>query len=62
MESIQYIVGSFLYLLSPAFREKKRRQWENQGLMVKIYEIGMWLTMPLIIVLSIVAITVLQHQ
>ena len=62
MESMQYILGGLYYLLSPTFRDKKHRQWENQGSMVKIYEIGMWVTIPFIVVLIIIAITVLQNH
>lgn len=60
MESIQYIFGGIFYLLSPAYRKKKRQQWETQSSMVKIYEIGMWLTIPFIIALSVIAIAVLK--
>ena len=59
MESIQYILGGLLYLLSPAYRKKKRQQWEDQSSMVKIFDIGMWLTIGFIVVLTVIAVTVL---
>jgi hypothetical protein len=59
MESVQYIVGGIYYLLSPTFREKKRQQWKSQGSMVKIHEIGMWLTTGLVVVLLIATIVAL---
>ncbi|MGD8939569.1 MAG: hypothetical protein PVJ72_09325, partial [Gammaproteobacteria bacterium] len=54
-EVIHFVLGGLFYLLSPAFRQKKRQQWKSRGSMVKVYEVGMWLTIPFIVVLIVVA-------
>lgn len=52
---IGYLFGGIFYLTSAAFRRKKEREWEKQSVMLRIYEIGMWVTIPLAS-LSLIAI------
>ncbi|KPJ88009.1 MAG: hypothetical protein AMJ53_17375 [Gammaproteobacteria bacterium SG8_11] len=59
MEWLANIVSGIYYLLSPTYRQKKHHQWKNEGTMVKIFDIGMWLTTLLIIVFVIIALAVL---
>lgn len=46
IEYIEYLFGGFLYLISPSFREKKLREWKCKSAMHKIYEVGMWVSIP----------------
>jgi len=54
IEFIEYLFGGLLYLVSPRFRAKKNHKWSNQSNMYKIYEIGMWVTIPIICALLII--------
>ncbi len=56
IEFIEYLFGGFIYWLSATFRERKKQEWANKGNMYKIYEVGMWVTIPLATLLLIVAV------
>ena len=56
LEYLEYLFGGFLYLMSSKFREKKKHTWENQSNMYKIYEVGMWVTVPIFSAMAIVAV------
>lgn len=58
LEFLEYLLGGLLYLISPSFREKKQRQWSNQSQMYKIYEVGMWLTIPFFSGLVIIVVLI----
>jgi multisubunit Na+/H+ antiporter MnhB subunit len=60
VDILGFILGGLFYLLSPDFRAKKQQHWESQGLNAKIFDIGMWITTLLVIILLIVAIAALQ--
>ena len=57
LEYLVYFIGGILYLVSPGFRERKQNKWSTQSSMFKIYEIGMWVLIPIITLLLIVALT-----
>lgn len=56
IEYLEYLFGGFIYWLSPAFRAKKQKEWAEKNDMHKIYEVGMWITIPFITLLLIVAV------
>ena len=58
VEYFEYLYGGLVYWLSPAFREKKQREWANKSNMYKIYEVGMWVSIPLITLLLVVVVVV----
>lgn len=39
---IYYLFGGIYYLLSPSFRETKKREWGEQSDLNRIHEVGMW--------------------
>jgi hypothetical protein len=51
---IGYLLGGFLYLVSRNYRDKKQKEWEGVSELYKIYEIGMWLSMPTFILILII--------
>ena len=51
-----YIIGAFLYVFSSKFRDRKQKEWEKESSMYKIHEIGMWVSMPLILLLLFVVL------
>ena len=56
LEYLEYLFGGFIYLVSSKFREKKKTKWAMESQMYKIYEIGMWVSIPIISFLIIVAV------
>ena len=54
-EYLQFLFGGLVYLLSPTFREKKKRKWSSQSAMYKIFEIGLWVSIPVVTLFVIVA-------
>jgi len=56
LEYIEYMFGGLLYFFSEKFRQKKQSKWKNESQMYKIYEIGMWISIPIISCLLIVAV------
>ena len=54
-EYLQLLFGGLVYLLSPTFREKKKTKWASQSGMYKIFEMGMWVSIPVVTLLVIVA-------
>lgn len=53
LEYLEYLFGGLLYLFSATFREKKAAQWEKSGSGQKIADVGMWLTIPAISLLTL---------
>lgn len=43
---IYYLFGAFLYSMSQKFRERKRREWDKQSDIYRVYEVGMWIIIP----------------
>ncbi len=43
---VAYLLGGLMYLVSPRYRRIKQKAWASQSVMFKIYEIGMWITIP----------------
>ncbi|OIO68026.1 MAG: hypothetical protein CO186_10815 [Zetaproteobacteria bacterium CG_4_9_14_3_um_filter_49_83] len=41
-----FLFGGLVYLSSPTFREKKRREWNSRSMLYKMYEIAMWVFLP----------------
>ena len=60
LEYIEYMFGGLIYLISAKFREKKSKKWANESSMYKIYEIGMWISIPVISLFLIVAVVAQQ--
>ncbi len=60
LEYIEYIFGGLIYLISAKFREKKNKIWASESSMYKIYEIGMWIFIPVISLFLIVAVVAQQ--
>ena len=60
LEYIEYMFGGLIYLTSAKFREKKSKKWANESSMYKIYEIGMWISIPVISLFLIVAVVAQQ--
>ena len=56
LEYLEYLFGGLIYLVSSKFREKKNKRWAKEGQMYKIYEIGMWVSIPVITYLVIIAV------
>lgn len=53
-DGLYFLFGGIVYLISERFREMKRREWEAQSELYKIYEVGMWVAVPTIMVAAIV--------
>lgn len=53
---LKYLFGGLIYLVSSTFREKKKTEWTTKSNMHKIYEIGMWVSIPIISCLLIIAV------
>ena len=60
LEYIEYMFGGLIYLISAKFREKKNKIWASESSMYKIYEIGMWIFIPVISLFLIVAVVAQQ--
>jgi len=59
MDLIDYFMnlfGGLFYLFSPTFRERKNKEWARKSQMYKIYEMGMWIFMPILSVFLAVII------
>jgi hypothetical protein len=56
LEYLEYLFGGLVYLVSPTFREKKNKKWAKESHMYKIYEIGMWISVPIISIFLIIAV------
>jgi len=56
LEYLEYLFGGLIYLVSSKFREKKMKKWAKESQMYKIYEIGMWVSIPVISFLLIIAV------
>ena len=60
LEYLEYLFGGLIYLVSSKFREKKNIKWAKESHMYKIYEIGMWVSIPVISFLVIIAVIAQQ--
>ena len=56
LDYLEYLFGGLIYLVSSKFREKKKIKWAKESHMYKIYEIGMWVSIPVITSLVIIAV------
>ena len=59
LEVVEYLIGGFMYLFSSRYREYKNKRWSNQSSMYKIYEVGMWIAIPIICGLVVLVVTVI---
>ncbi|MEW8287164.1 MAG: hypothetical protein AB2697_14340 [Candidatus Thiodiazotropha endolucinida] len=57
---IGYLIGGFLYLVSQKYRDKKKKEWDDMSELYKIYEIGMWVSIP-IFILTVVVLAVVSN-
>lgn len=57
---IGYLFGGFLYLVSPSYRNKKQKEWEGMSELYKIYEIAMWVSIP-IFIFTVVILAVVNN-
>ena len=60
LEYLEYLFGGLIYLVSSRFREKKNKKWAKESQMYKIYEIGMWVSIPVISCLVVIAVIAQQ--
>ena len=56
LEYLEYLFGGLIYLVSSKFRAKKNEKWAKESQMYKTYEIGMWVSIPIISFFLIVAV------
>lgn len=57
---IGYLIGGFLYLVSQKYRHKKHKEWDGMSELYKIYEIGMWVSIP-VFILTVVVLAVISN-
>jgi hypothetical protein len=57
---IGYVIGGILYLVSQKYRDKKKKEWKGMSELYKIYEIGMWVSMP-VFILTLIIIAVVSN-
>lgn len=54
---LHYLFGGMAFLLSPRYRHRKRAYWVEKGRMFKIYEIGMWASIPTAVIWLLIAVS-----
>jgi len=55
LEYIEYLFGGLAYCSSSKIRKRKNEEWKTKGEMYKIYEVGMWIAIPIITILLVAA-------